>query len=169
MPYPTPDTTLIQKLYIDDDMDLCQLLETMKLNEKPADLSVNIVSKDRSDIGDEVMDRTLRSGTTPQQPSSPSNLKQEEHLPCGCAYLRAIRHQLEWGAYPTTGGEYLDAIFTHREILFSQPAVHQDCARALSDLAGMLEKRAWRSDRDADSEAVVAFRHEAWVVASVHR
>jgi len=86
--------------------------------------------------------------------------------PCGCAYLRAIRHQLQWGSYTTTGGDYLDAIFTHREILFSQPMAHTDCARAFSDLAAMLEKRAWRSDRDADPEAVAAFRHEAWVVAS---
>ena len=43
---------------------------------------------------------------------------------------------------------------------------HTDCARAFSDLAAMLEKRAWRPDRDADPEAVAAFRHEAWVVAS---
>jgi hypothetical protein len=98
--------------------------------------------------------------------SSSESLTQEEP-PRGCAYLRAIWHQLEWGSYPTTGGEYLDAIFTHREILFAQPAAHPDCARAFSNLAGMLEERAWRSDRDADSEAVAAFRHEAWVVASV--
>lgn len=74
---------------------------------------------------------------------------------------------MEWGTYPSTGGEYLDAIFVHREILFSQPAAHRDCALAFSDLAGILEKRPWRSDRDADSEAVAAFRHEAWVVASL--
>ena len=82
----------------------------------------------------------------------------------GCAYLQAIRSQLE--DYPTTGGEYLDAILTHREILYSYPAVHHDCARGFSDLAYLLEKRAWRSDRDADIEAVAAFRHEAWVIAS---
>jgi len=174
MPYATHDTTLIQKLYIDDDMDLCQLFKaTMKLSEKPAVIDVNIGSKIRSNIEDNVMemegDLSLKRGAMPERLSSPANLKQEEHLPCGCAYLRAVRHQLEWGSYPTTGGEYLDAIFTHREILFSQPAAHQDCARAFSDLAGMLEKRAWRSDADADSEAMVAFRHEAWVVASVHR
>jgi len=109
-------------------------------------------------------DGNIKSATMLELPSSPA-LTQE--LPCGCAYLRAVRHQLEWAAYPTTGGEYLDAIFTHREILFSQPAAHQDCARAFSDLASILEKRAWRSDRDADPEAVAAFRHEAWVVASV--
>ncbi|KAF8806551.1 hypothetical protein BYT27DRAFT_7102218, partial [Phlegmacium glaucopus] len=82
----------------------------------------------------------------------------------GCAYLQSIRSQLE--EYPTTGGEYLDAIFTHREILHSYPAVHRDCARGFSDLAYLLEKRAWRSDREADTEAVTAFRYEAWVTAS---
>jgi len=82
----------------------------------------------------------------------------------GCAYLQSIRSQLE--DYPTTGGEYLDAIFTHREILHSYPAVHQDCARGFSDLAYLLERRAWRSDREADVEAVTAFRYEAWVTAS---
>jgi hypothetical protein len=104
----------------------------------------------------------------PEQRSSPGNWRQDE-APCGCAYLRAIRHQLERGAYPTTGGEYLDAIFTHREILGAQPEAHQDCARAFSDLAGMLERRGWRCDGDGDGEAVAAFRHEAWVVASVLR
>ena len=82
----------------------------------------------------------------------------------GCAYLQAIRTQLE--DYPTTGGEYLDVILTHREILHAYPAVHYECARGFSNLAYLLEKRAWRSDRDADTEAVTAFRHEAWVIAS---
>jgi len=82
----------------------------------------------------------------------------------GCAYLQAIQSQFE--EYATTGGEYLDAIFTHREIFHSYPAGHHECARGFSDLAYLLEKRAWRSDRDADVEAVTAFRHEAWVIAS---
>jgi len=88
-----------------------------------------------------------------------------QELSYGCAYLQSIRSQLE--DYPTTGGEYLDAIFTHREILHSYPAVHRDCARGFSDLAYLLEKRAWRSDREADIEAVTAFRYEAWVIASL--
>ncbi|KAL9712058.1 hypothetical protein Ac2012v2_005134 [Leucoagaricus gongylophorus] len=82
----------------------------------------------------------------------------------GCAYLKAIRNQLE--CYPTTGGEYLDAILTHREIFNSFPGAHRDCARAFTDLAYLIEQRAWRADRDADMDAVVAFRHEAWVIAS---
>ena len=82
----------------------------------------------------------------------------------GCAYLKAIRNQLE--SYPTTGAEYLEAIMIHREILNSFPGAHHDCARAFTDLAYSIECRAWRSDRDADMDAVVAFRHEAWVIAS---
>ncbi|KAK0494851.1 hypothetical protein EDD18DRAFT_286058 [Armillaria luteobubalina] len=82
----------------------------------------------------------------------------------GCAYLQALRAQLD--SYPTTGGEYLEAIFTHREILSSYPGAHQLCAQGFSDLAYALEQRAWRADREADTEAVVAFRHEAWMIAS---
>lgn len=75
-----------------------------------------------------------------------------------------MRRQLD--NYTTTGGEYLETIFTHREILSSYPSAHHQCARAFSDIAYMLEQRAWRADRDADSEAVSAFRHEAWTIAN---
>jgi hypothetical protein len=37
---------------------------------------------------------------------------------------------------------------------------------SFSDLAYSLEKRAWRVDREADTEAVTAFRHEAWMIAA---
>ena len=69
--------------------------------------------------------------------------------------------------FPTTGGEYLEAIFTHREVLHALPQRHRDCAVAFTDIASCLEKRGWRSDRDADYEAVAAFRHEAWVIANM--
>lgn len=69
-------------------------------------------------------------------------------------------------SYPTTGGEYLEAIFTHREILSSYPMAHHECARGFSDIAYTLEQRAWRADREADTEAVAAFRHEAWSIAA---
>jgi len=82
----------------------------------------------------------------------------------GCAYLQALQTQLD--QYPTTGGDYLEAIFTHREAFYSHPPGHRFCARGFSDLACAVEKRAWRADRDADAEAVVAFRHEAWVIAA---
>lgn len=92
--------------------------------------------------------------------------KADEERLYGCIYLQTIQAQLQAQGYPTTGGEYLDTIFTHREILFSYPGAHMECARALSDLAYQLETRAWRADREADLEAVTAFRHEAWVIAS---
>ncbi|KAF8918223.1 hypothetical protein CPB85DRAFT_118137 [Mucidula mucida] len=43
----------------------------------------------------------------------------DEVMYTGCAYLQAIQAQLE--SYPTTNGEYLEAIFTHREILSAFP------------------------------------------------
>jgi hypothetical protein len=92
------------------------------------------------------------------------SLETSQELSYGCAYLQAIRTQLE--DCRTTGGEYLDVILTHREILHSYPAVHHDCARGFSDLACLLEKRPWGPDQDADTEAMAAFRHEAWVIAS---
>jgi hypothetical protein len=80
------------------------------------------------------------------------SLETSQELSYSCAYLQAIRTtQLE--DCPTTGGEYLDFVLTHREILHSCPAVHHDCAQGFSDLACLLEKRPGRSDRDADIEA----------------
>ncbi len=82
----------------------------------------------------------------------------------GCAYLQVLQSQVD--RYQTTGGEFLEAIFTHREIVAAHPLAHQECARAFTDLAYALEHRAWRADRDADTEAVSAFRNEAWIIAS---
>jgi hypothetical protein len=82
----------------------------------------------------------------------------------GCAYLQAVQAQLE--RFPTTGGEYLDAIFTHREMFRAHPPAHTSCARGFSDLAKALEARPFRPDRDSDAEAASVFHHEAWVIAS---
>lgn len=82
----------------------------------------------------------------------------------GCAYIQAVRRQFD--NFTTTGGEYLEAIFTHREIFSAYPEAHRQCARGFSDMAYMLERRAWRADRDADLEAITAFRHEAWAIAA---
>ncbi|KAG6850860.1 hypothetical protein H0H93_007478 [Arthromyces matolae] len=95
--------------------------------------------------------------TTP----TPSNINVDYY---GCEYLKTIGRQLD--NYATTGGEYLEAIFTHREILASYPSAHHECARGFTDIARMLEQRAWRADREADMEAVTAFRYEAWCIAS---
>ncbi|KAI0663962.1 hypothetical protein C8Q70DRAFT_944019 [Cubamyces menziesii] len=88
--------------------------------------------------------------------------------PCGCAYLQALQGQIRAGSYATTGGDYLEAIFTHREAFFAFPPGHRGCALGFSELARDLEARdqAWRADWDGDSEAAAAFRHEAWVIAN---
>jgi len=82
----------------------------------------------------------------------------------GCAYLQSIKSQLD--LFATTGGGFLEAIFTHREIFAAYPAGHIQCPRAFSDIAYALEQRAWRADREADCEAVAAFRQEAWMMAA---
>ncbi|KAI0282864.1 hypothetical protein BGY98DRAFT_1094173 [Russula aff. rugulosa BPL654] len=66
----------------------------------------------------------------------------------------------------TSCGEYLELIFIHREAFAALPSAHVGCSAAFSALARALELRAWRADRDADTEAVAAFRHEAWMVAA---
>ena len=98
---------------------------------------------------------------------SPPKPRPTASAPTGCELLQAIRAQLTSDRFPTTGGEYLEAIFTHREVFHAFPPGHRDCAVGFSDLASCLEKRSWRADRDADYEAVAAFRHEAWVIANM--
>lgn len=89
------------------------------------------------------------------------------HVPHGCGLLQHIRAQLTSGHYPTTGGEYLEAIFTHREVFNAYPPGHRECALAFSDIASSLERRPWRADRESDGEAVAAFRNEAVVIANM--
>ncbi|KAI0753152.1 hypothetical protein C8Q80DRAFT_496499 [Daedaleopsis nitida] len=99
------------------------------------------------------------SADTPPPPPPP---------PCGCAYLQAVHAQIRAGSYTTTSGDYLETIFTHRETFYAFPPGHRTCALGFSELAnGLAERqRAWRPDWDGDSEAVSAFRHEAWVIAN---
>lgn len=85
-----------------------------------------------------------------------------------------LRSQIE--EHQNTGGEYVEAIFTHREIFSAHPAVHRECAKGFTDLAAVLEKRAWKADWESnpsaestlmsETEAVSAFRYEAWVIAN---
>lgn len=98
---------------------------------------------------------------------NPPKPKPTESAPCGCGLLQAIHAQLTSDRFPTTGGDYLEAIFTHREVFHAFPQGHRGCAVAFTDIASCLEKRAWRADRDADYEAVAAFRNEAWVIANM--
>ena len=66
----------------------------------------------------------------------------------------------------TTCGEYLELIFIHREAFATLPSAQAGCSAGFSALTRALELRAWCADRDTDAEAVVAFRHEAWMVAA---
>ncbi|OJT10572.1 hypothetical protein TRAPUB_12908 [Trametes pubescens] len=105
-------------------------------------------------------------------PSPPSNASSAASAPppCGCVYLQSIGRRIRGGSYATTGGDYLEAIFTHREAFFAYPPGHRGCAIGFSELAQDLEGRnlpeGWRADWDGDSEAAAAFRHEAWVIAN---
>ncbi|KIK67527.1 hypothetical protein GYMLUDRAFT_876025 [Collybiopsis luxurians FD-317 M1] len=162
-------TTITQQYF---PTELCDLLQTLSLgggtkhNHEGVE-TVVVIPQDTTlppiNVQEDVAmfdDPNYQSDTAESESSSTST--RSEYY--GCAYLRAIQAQLE--SYPTTGGEYLEAIFTHREIFSSYPEGHRDCARGFSDLAYMLEHRAWRADRDADTEAVAAFRHEAWTIAA---
>ncbi|KAG5734703.1 Low-affinity potassium transport protein [Termitomyces sp. T112] len=134
------------------DRDLCDLLQSMKLSTSKAP---------GNDAFDVPMLEDITCATSAGSPPSTSTSVPEYY---GCEYLQTMRRQLD--NYITTGGEYLEAIFTHREILSSFPSAHHQCARAFSDIAYLLEQRAWRADRDADTEAVSAFRHEEWTIAN---
>lgn len=137
------------------DKDLCALLSTMRLDK----------SKEESfDVQDETMSVGTRYHVVgPSEWPVRKEYVQEREMH-GCAYLQTLAYQLE--NLQTTGGEYLEAIFTHREILHAHPGSHRECSQGFTELAYALEQRAWRADRDADTEAVAAFRNEAWVIAN---
>lgn len=116
--------------------------------------------------------------TRPHRTPSPQARPSSSAGSCCCAYLQAVCAQIRAGAYATTSGDFLETIFTHREALFAFPQGHRACAAGFTELARDLETRAqrsaavdgggyqWRPDWDGDHEAVVAFRHEAWVIAN---
>ncbi|KAI0079237.1 hypothetical protein K474DRAFT_1592380, partial [Panus rudis PR-1116 ss-1] len=85
----------------------------------------------------------------------------------GCNLLQHLTHQLQAGKFSTTGGDYLEAIFTHREAFYAFPQGHRSCALGFSEIAAYMEARSdnW-VDLDKDLEAVAAFRHEAGMIAS---
>jgi hypothetical protein len=92
--------------------------------------------------------------------------------PQPCALLQAIigiydpQTDDELAHFPTTCGEYLELLFTHRELFAASPQAHTGCPAGFTRLARALELRAWRADRDCDAEAVAAFRHESWQVSA---
>ncbi|KAJ7270025.1 hypothetical protein B0H12DRAFT_1094097 [Mycena haematopus] len=151
------------------EIDLCELLLGMKLEQPIVKLespkvdgqtlpfAVHNDDSNMLEVQSSHPDETLHL-----RPNSPSEPPYQ-----GCAYLQAIQCQLESEGFPTTGGEYIESIFTHRQIFFAFPGGHSCCARAFSDLACSLQRRDWRADREADMEAVTAFNYEAQFIASV--
>jgi len=105
-----------------------------------------------------------QSGTTASSSSSDA-----PPTPAPCGLLEALTRSYDPDAadeLQTSCGEYLELIFIHREAFAARPSAHEGCSAGFSALARALELRAWRADRDADTEAVAAFRHEAWMVAA---
>ncbi|KAF9446527.1 hypothetical protein P691DRAFT_794417 [Macrolepiota fuliginosa MF-IS2] len=178
------------------EMDLCNLLQTMKIESPSRDaaryadsvLATRISFAGLNGQDDPMDEMTYHSDGASDYSSSSSSSRNANittissgtpNLPiagtanpipalrngsCGCAYLQAIREQFDNS--PTTNVEYLDAIFTHREILNSFPVAHRDCARAFTDLAYLMEQGAWGAGKQVNTDAVTAFRHEAWMIAS---
>ncbi|KAF7362259.1 hypothetical protein MVEN_00572300 [Mycena venus] len=147
------------------EVDLCELLHGLKLGNQES-LRLNGKSlRFAVDNGDSSMleAQTFHPNETLHlRPDSPSEPPYH-----GCAYLQTIQSQLDSEKFPTTGGEYIEAIFTHRQIFFAFPGGHRSCAIAFSDIACHLQRREWRADREADMEAVTAFNYEAQFIASV--
>ncbi|KAH9942138.1 uncharacterized protein BXZ73DRAFT_87829 [Epithele typhae] len=179
------------------DAQLAQLLGTMTLdvhrhkalyaNEEPARTPQPTDDAAMSDASSDSEDSTyqLTRSTHPSTSTSSSSNASAPPLFSGCAYLQAVSAQIRAGVYGTTGGDFLETIFTHREALFAYPEGHRGCAAGFTTLARDLETRAWaaapdgdmslwhgtpsvgaRPDWDGDSEAVSAFRNEAWVIAN---
>lgn len=166
------------------DDQLATLLQTMSLgkrwnvsqrdieSEKPL-LSLSALQRhdvymsDSSDSEDSI-DEPHQPVSSPQ-PSASTNSTPAPPPPSidtlnGCRLLQYVQHCLHSGTYQTCSGDYLETIFTHREVSLAYPEGHRQCAIGFSELASELEAREWRADRDHDGDAVQAFRHEAqWV------
>lgn len=142
------------------EMNLCSLLQNMKLDFPQDEKSavglpiIAIAEQSAADIADDVIPDETSYHSDGESCSSSSLGSDYNNLDedIGCAYLQSLKSQLS--LFETTGGGYLETIFTHREISMAYPAGHTQCARAFSDIAYALEQRAWRADREADTEAV---------------
>ncbi|KAI9062437.1 hypothetical protein FKP32DRAFT_1593592 [Trametes sanguinea] len=169
------------------DSQLSQLLDSLSLDsqrrkavfasEEEASPTSRTSARSTNDLvmsdSSDSEDSTYQPNPSKSQPTSSCSADvPQPPPPCGCAYLQALHGQIHAGSYATTGGDYLEAIFTHREAFYAYPPGHRGCAVGFSDLARDLEMRelswgkAWRADWEGDSEAAAAFRHEAWVIAN---
>ncbi|KAJ8489577.1 hypothetical protein ONZ45_g13537 [Pleurotus djamor] len=147
------------------DMDLCEMLMMMKLAEQQQNVQKSPPSQpnmvgnlDDVDMSD---DPSYQSDTGSESSTSSSPPVNVEFY--GCAYLQAVQAQMD--NFPDSGKQYLDTIFAHRDLFMSSPHSHGECSRGFSDMAYLLEQRAWKEERAPDTDAVAAFRHEAWTVA----
>jgi len=145
------------------DLELAALLDSLSLQQKiranePATPAPAASDTQMNDAGSYQQSGTTASSSSSDAPTSPGP----------CALLEALTRWYDPDAedVQTSCGEYLELIFIHRELFAARPSAHVGCSAAFSALARALELRAWRADRDADSEAVAAFRHEAWMVAA---
>ncbi|KAI0002218.1 hypothetical protein BJV74DRAFT_41582 [Russula compacta] len=144
------------------DIDLAALLDSLSLQQsirtnEPA--STPTASDIQMNDAGNYQSGTTASSSSSDAPHSP---------PAPCALLEALTRSYDPDAadsLQTTCGEYLELISIHREVFAARPSAHVGCPAAYSALARALELRAWRADRDADAEAVAAFRHEAWTVS----
>lgn len=149
------------------EMDVCDLLQKLNIGlsqdkEPGSNVQAAPISVDPYDAPTLMLENSSQTDVASDHSKSSSPSSNDDSS--GCAYIQAVRRQFD--NFTTTGGEYLEAIFTHREIFSAYPEAHRQCARGFSDMAYMLERRAWRADRDADLEAITAFRHEAWAIAA---
>jgi hypothetical protein len=111
--------------------------------------------------------RHLNQSNCPSQSdtSESSTSTNDEPSPHGCSFLRSVQSHLE--EYPTTGGAYIEILFSHREAAAAFPRWHvrRSCVRGFSELAEALVRREWRADREEDEEAATSFRYEAMRIA----
>ncbi|KAJ7686539.1 hypothetical protein B0H17DRAFT_714067 [Mycena rosella] len=145
------------------EVDLCELLLGMSLGQPKRPECTRADAQSPFAADDLIMCEPPVYHPDGVLPSSESRPDPPE--PQGCALLQSIHSRLE--SFGTTGGEYIECIFAHRQIFFAFPGGHRCCARAFSDLACELQRREWRADREADLEAASAFCYEAEFIASV--
>ncbi|KAJ7647737.1 hypothetical protein FB45DRAFT_207559 [Roridomyces roridus] len=141
------------------EIDLCDMLLKMRLRESES-AGANINAPLQPSDSNMLDAQMYNCNDAPAHPNVAESSPYQ-----GCAYLQHMQSRLE--TFPTTGGEYIESIFTHRQIFFAFPGGHRSCARAYSDLACYLQHRERRADREADQEAATAFNYEAEFIASV--
>ncbi|VDC02653.1 unnamed protein product [Peniophora sp. CBMAI 1063] len=153
-----------------EDVELASLIENLTLRTKtPTRESAQSDFAHVSDVAmsDEEPYLSDASGSSTSSAGKPSKAPMQ---PEPCALLQNIIGLYdpaeELKNFPTTCGQYLELLFTHRELFSACPHAHTGCSAGLAQLARSLELRAWRADRECDSEAVAAFRHESWQVAA---